>query len=239
MSSIGEQYFLVRDYPSFPELDTLLTESIDRAFQKLTDWQNQSPGTSFSLNIYEQFSRLQESEFLFFLALGFLTKRAEVRTHCILILESGRTKQTPIGILVLKNNLEEMAKHPQRLHSHYLETEVFPWFALRRMKGLLSDPALRTKFRSRLKRIRPKKPPKVLRTERIRGYRDHGHLPSTSERAIRRANEDGQTLRKIEEFLLQEYLQNLKSQYIFIRANAFSFYQKELQKVRNKYGQSL
>jgi hypothetical protein len=104
------------------------------------------------------------------------------------------------------------------------------------MKGLLSDPALRTKFRTRLKRIRPKKPPKVLRTERIRGYRDHGHLPSTSERAIRQANEASQTKRKIEEFLFQEYLQNLKNPNIFIRANAFSFYQKELQRIQNKYG---
>jgi len=106
------------------------------------------------------------------------------------------------------------------------------------MKGLLSDPYLVNNYKKRVKQITPKRPKKPLRSERIRGYRDHGNLPSESERARRQANEAGQTRIKIEEFLRQEYFANLRSENIFIRVNAFTVYKQSLERLQQIYGET-
>jgi len=239
-SSIGEKYFHPwrgKELFSTHLLDLAIIGQITQAYQKLNDWQNQSPGTSFELHIFESFSRLSRSEFQFLAALGFLTKDRGVRATVLQILDENQRGQCGQDLCLI-TDLRRLAKQPKLLDRYFLEMEVFPFFSLRRMKGLLCDPILKRKFQNRLKTIRPRRRRKPSTGARIRGYRDHGHLPSVSEVARREANKAGSTREVIEEFLLDQYLQNLQSDDPFVRLSAFRFYQSSLANLAQKYGDS-
>jgi len=233
--SIGEKYFLhKKNYFSTTSLDNLLSKTIQRAYHDYNVRQIQSPDSSLSLFIFENFSRLSRAEVHFFLSLGFLTRVKDTRAIVIQILDDNRRIMNSRDVSIF-NTLIWLAKQPEVLRSHYLETEVFPYMSPRRMKGLLKDINLLKKFQARLKSIRPRETRKASKTQRVRGYRDHGNLPTVSEGARRKANESALVRRKIEEFLQEEYFRNLQDPDFFVRAHAFSFYKKQLEALRLKY----
>jgi len=110
--------------------------------------------------------------------------------------------------------------------------EIYPYLSPRKMKGLLRDPYIIKMIGKRLEAVSPRKRRKPTKTQRIRGYRDHGTYIEPHQRGLREAN----TLKfEGEKLALQElFFQELLSDDLTTRVTAFSRYTYFLQKIGKK-----
>jgi hypothetical protein len=117
-------------------------------------------------------------EILALTLIGFSTKSNVVRIEILEKLPGAIERHSeeafggPIGKAVLLRVIQDHIKRKLPFYENR-QRAFFRYFPLRKLLGLLSQPALQSKLQ---KRFRPKlwTPARAKRGQRIRGYRDHG-----------------------------------------------------------------
>jgi len=214
----------------------LLADEYLSALDKLEDSQNRSPGISFeSFDFFGRFGRLKKSQFWYLFAIACLDMDADLSLYIpILDRNKGFLSALEIGQL---NALRKFwyQKGPSASVQEkvdFLEYEIFPFSAPRRLKGFLCDPVIAESLKKKLGRIIRVS---QRRTEkgRIRGYRDHGSARSSSTKARQEANtEVATTLRN---FAQKKLFEDLESENIHVRTTAHLQYSNFLELIERLY----